>query len=187
MVTLTKHALPTENGQFMTRLFLYNGLAAEMVLLPGFAVQNNALAAATLALLLLVACATGWWGAKRIRLARPDMGFLIGAGGMLLLVLASRETESWRSLIPGAVVSGVGQGMVLTAVNAMKSRAASLTHSLSGRTGLFMAGSVLLTGICLAIVKQCPGMSGFPYAFALLLDLALLGALYAKLNQQERE
>lgn len=191
MATLSATALPTEKVRFSVGLFLFSGLLAQIVLLLQFSLQQSLPAAFALAGVLAIAFAGGYIGSRweaflpTAHLTRIRLGFLISAAGLLCLILAFRGMYSWHSLMPGVIVSGLGQGIVSRAIAGKRNGNAVSARFAKSRAGVMTTVALLSSGICLAIPLQFAGLSGFPYAFALLLDLSLLGALYIKITEDD--
>ncbi|MDR2264474.1 MAG: hypothetical protein LBE93_13615 [Enterobacter asburiae] len=189
MTTLTEIPSPTEKVRFTAGLFLFSGLVAQIILVQLFTVRTGFLSAVALTVLLLVALAGGFYGARwgvfrrKPAARRIFLGYLISAAGMLLLLLASQGLDNWVSLIPGIIISGTGQGMVFRVVTE-KNGSAFLSRLSLFRAGLLLSGTILSAAICLVIPVDIAGKSAFTYAFALLLDLSLLAATYARITEQ---
>ncbi|PWW11660.1 hypothetical protein [Mangrovibacter plantisponsor] len=180
-----------ENTRFTATALLYSGLAAQIALLLMLSVQESITDAITLVLLLVIAFTGGYLGSRwpvfrqQNWLNRLYYGFLVSAAGMLFLVMALQGAYNWFPLVPGVAISGLGQGIVAMAA-ANTNRSHPVTMRPLSRTLWKVAGALLSIVVCLHIQGQFSGITGFPYAFALLLDLALLGALYVRITRAEQ-
>lgn len=193
MITLTVTAPPTKTSRFTAGLFLYSGLVGQTILLQLISVHTRFLSAVALTLLLLIAFVGGYLGAcwtvfqRKSVLTRIYLGFLISTAGMLFLLLASLGAASLNSLMPGIIISGLGQGMVLQAVTEKNSRTSFFSRLSLYRAGLIFSGAMLSAVICLLIPAEIVGMQVSTYAFSVLVDLSLTGAIYAKIVKHDSE
>lgn len=189
MTLLSNISLPAENGRLTAGLFLVSGLAAQIALLLTFSAEETPVQAITSILLLFIALAAGYLAARWAVLSRRSRrekiytGFLINAGGLLLLLLAAQGALHGLSLLPGVMVCGLGQGSVIRAIKGEGER--FRPHFSPFVTGLGVLVALIAVGICLATAAHFADTSGYPYAFASLLDLSLLAALHAKITQRE--
>jgi len=187
---LSETALSPEKIRFTASIFLYSVLAGHIVLLQKFFVQKNFLTAITLMVILFSAFLCGFlatrWKALRRNgwLPRIQQGFLINAAGMLFVVAASFGNNIWFSLISGVIISGLGQGIIFMTLKEQNRYEIFSVREHIHRSVLILAGMVFTAGICLITQSAFVDMTGFPYAFSLLLDLSLLGALYINISQQ---
>lgn len=176
-----------EKTRFTATALLYSGLAAQIVLLLKRSIQESMVDAITLVLLLVISFTGGYLGSRwpvfrrKNWLNRLYYGFLVSAAGMLFLVMALQGAYHWLSLVTGVPISGLGQGIVAMAATDTDRNHHAAMRPLS-RILLRVAGPLLAIVVCLHIQGQFSGITGFPYAFALLVDLALLGALHAKIT-----
>lgn len=191
MTTLTATSTQPETIRFIVCMFLFSVLSAQFALLLEFAFFNELLAAATLIGVLPIAFAYGYKGAgwdvimRRPWLARIRFGFAMCAAGMVWLVVASEENHGF-SLLPGIIVSGLAQGAVFRTLSAKYCGFAIHPRFSHYSFGMMMPAILLCAGICLVIPLRFTGLSGFPYAFALLADLSFLAALYTKIAEDDR-
>lgn len=191
MNSLTPSSSPSESMRFTAGLFLYSGLFAQLALLLEFSAQRNVVTLFALVTCLTGGIAGGWLAARwkiimqKTWCTRIWLGFLIHAAGMLLVIIASRDVQHASLWIAGVIASGWGQGVVFRAVKGKRRMGTGAVGSTRYRAGLRLSMMIVLAGICLLIPLRFVGMTGFPYAFALLFDVSLLGALYAKIVQHD--
>lgn len=176
----------TQQPRLIAGGIFYSGLAAEALLLVTLYGGSGLLYGLALLLTLTLTTAAGiatarWRHAGQ--LAGIMHGFLIAAAGLLLVVLALHAQRDWLVLLPAVAISGVGQGMVGAALHqgSMRSR--------SGRVRLLVYGLLALLScvLVLAIKQAVGGLEGRSFSFALLLDLALFGALLVRISQRDVE
>ena len=191
MTTLTETSSTTEKVRFTAGLFLFSGLVGQIILLQIISVHTRFLSAVALTVLLLIAFAGGNLGAcwvvfqRKSVLTRIYLGFLISSAGMLFLLLASHGAASLSSLVPGIIISGLGQGMVLQAMTEKNRSTVFFSRWSFCRAGLVLLGAMLSAVICLVIPANNVGMSVSTYAFSVLVDLSLTGAIYAKIIKHD--
>ncbi|MFV0264154.1 MAG: hypothetical protein ACK5JN_17255 [Kluyvera sp.] len=100
-------------------------------------------------------------------------GFMLAAAGWLLVLLTLLNGHVGIALLPGMLIAGLGLG---------------LAH---GRCAVQMRmGSTLSVIAAVAAAwwiqtHAAPGLMGYVFAFALPIDLALLGALLVRIAEQE--
>lgn len=106
--------------------------------------------------------------------------FVLSAMGWLMLLVLWNSGHGWLSQIPGIAFGGLGVGIV------WKNNATARYSS-----GM-MANIPMTAGIVIIILATLltnhyadSGKGGFVYALAVLVDLALLGAVLVKIRQQE--
>lgn len=191
MISVPDTLPPAGQARLHAGILLCSGLAAQGVMLLKLSAWGGLFISIALLALLVIAFAGGAYLAqwrliqRQSTLPRLRQGFLISAAGLLLLLAASRDLPHWLPLIAGILLSGVGQGIVGNAV--MKGGKKTWN---SGYTPGLMA-TLLITGVVLAVTAALllqtsfAGTAGFPYAFGLLLDLSLLGALYVRIIESE--
>ncbi|MGV8925535.1 MAG: hypothetical protein ACOH2G_07640 [Ewingella sp.] len=167
-------------------------LAGQTILLLKLSARGNLFISIALLSLLCIVFSGGCFLAqfkvlqRKSLLPRLCQGFLISAAGMVLLLAASRELHSWLSLLPGIIISGLGQGIVCTAVIKGCKKEWHKWHTPIYMSAMLIIGPVLSVTAVVLLQSRFTGMTGFPYAFALLADLSLLGALYVKIIESDR-
>ncbi|HGM6832835.1 TPA: hypothetical protein ACKQCE_001379 [Serratia marcescens] len=117
---------------------------------------------------------------KRPALAILRYGFLLAAAGWLLTLLMLFGGHGGMSLLPGIALGGLGQGVAYrTAVG--EKRALTVAHRLT------TVVSIVAVGIAALLIQTyaAPGERGSCFALALLVDLALLGALMARVAERD--
>ncbi|HFK7188874.1 hypothetical protein ACCC84_07715 [Serratia odorifera] len=176
----------TQQPRLIAGGIFYSGLAAEALLLVTLYGSRGLLYGLASLLTLMLAAAVGI-GTARWRhagqLAGIMHGFLIAAAGLLLVVLALHAQRDWLALLPAVAISGVGQGMVGAALHQGSVR------SRSGQVRLLVYGLLALLScvLVLAIKQAVGGLEGRCFSFALLIDLALFGALLVRITQRDVE
>ena len=189
MTVLPKISAQEETIRFTASLFSYSGLVAQIVLLQQFSTYKIAHAEFILPIFLSVAFLCGYSGIRweilsgKNKLLRIYQGFLINALGLLFLVLASHDVYNGLLFFSGVIISGLGSGVVCIAtMNRNKNKPSS---SCLYKFILLSAGTVLSVAVCLIVRANFTVMTGFPYAFSLLFDLSLLGAIYVKITEHD--
>lgn len=100
-------------------------------------------------------------------------GFTLSAAGWLLVLLTMLSGQIGAMLLPGIVVGGLGLGLAHGRFHSRKSNISVLS-------------SVAALGVAWFIqVNSAPGFNGYGFAFALLIDLALLGAVLVSIAERE--
>lgn len=101
-------------------------------------------------------------------------GFPLSALGWLLVLLSILAGQTGLVLLPGIVAGGLGLGLAYgrlmsgnRAVNALSSVAA-------------------LVAVLLIQANSAPGINGYGFAFAVVIDLTLLGVVLVKIAETER-
>ncbi|CAI0774318.1 hypothetical protein [Serratia entomophila] len=141
-------------------------------------------------LLLLLTVALAFIGGAALARWRPlqngralitlRYGFLLAAAGWLLTLLMLFGGQGWPALLPGIALGGLGLGVAYrTAAGAM--------GALGAVSGLTMLASIVAAVAAALLIQTyaAPGVGGFCFAFALLADLALLGALIVRVAERE--
>lgn len=176
VTVVSENPLKSAKIRFIGRLFLFSEVIAQLALLLMLSLRQPGLSTLTLIPLLLVAFPCGYCLLRHQALLSGMLrGFLLIAVGMLLLVVAFHAPHNAYWVMAGIMISGLGQGMVGRAVSGQERRYRAL---------LLLSG-VLTVAVCLIVTSQFSGLSGFSYAFALLLDLSLLGAITTKITAAE--
>ncbi|CAM3785228.1 hypothetical protein KLPN111888_19830 [Klebsiella pneumoniae] len=142
----------------------------------------------TLSLLtaLIAAFGVGWGFTRgqswlyRSPLAATRWAFLLSAAGWLLALVAWYGGQDWPALLPGVACGGAGAAV---AWRIAAGRTALPGMRVSGATVLSVAIAIAAT--LLTWHTAGGGRHGVCFAFAVLLDWALLGALMVRIRQQE--
>ncbi|CAM8014593.1 hypothetical protein [Klebsiella quasipneumoniae] len=136
--------------------------------------------------LLIAAFGAGWGFARaqpwlyRAPLTATRWAFLVSAAGWLLALVAWYGGQAWPSLLPGVMFGSAGAAV---AWRVAAGRAALSGGRVSGATALSVAVAIAAT--LLTWHTAGAGRGGVNFAFAVLLDWALLGALIVRIRQQE--
>ncbi|MBS5771788.1 MAG: hypothetical protein KHW84_01890 [Enterobacter cloacae] len=177
VTVVSQNPLKSAKIRFIGRLFLFSEVIAQLALLLMLSARQPVLSTLVLIPLLLVAFACGYCLLRQQALLSGMLrGFLLSAVGMLLLVVAFHAPHNAYWVMAGIMISGLGQGMVGRAVSGQERRYLAL---------LLLTGAVLAVAFCLIVTSQFSGLKGVSYAFALLLDLSLLGAVTTKITAAE--
>ncbi|HCK02414.1 MAG TPA: hypothetical protein DHV72_20675 [Serratia grimesii] len=177
-----------QQAQTNAGILLVSGLVAQVaLLLKLYALENPLLMVALLACFIIAFVLAVFLMQLKVfksksRLSLVRQGFVISAIGTLLLLLALHGLPNGLPLFSAMVISGVGQGMVYSA--AIRPGNNKDGHVLR-RRALLLAGSLLAVVAVLLIQSSFTGITGFSYAFALLIDLSLLAALYVRVVELE--
>jgi len=104
-------------------------------------------------------------------------GFLLAAAGWLSTLLMLFGGHAWPALLPGIALGGLGLGVAYR----------TAAGALSAIVRLTTLASIVATVAAALLIQTyaAPGVSGFYFAFALLADLALLGALIARIAERD--
>lgn len=136
--------------------------------------------------LLIAAFGAGWGFARaqpwlyRAPLTATRWAFLVSAAGWLLALVAWYGGQDWPALLPGVACGGAGAAV---AWRIAAGRTALPGMRVSGATVLSVAIAIAAT--LLTWHTAGGGRHGVCFAFAVLLDWALLGALMVRIRQQE--
>jgi hypothetical protein len=177
-----------QQAQTNAGILLFSGLVAQVaLLLKLYALENPLLMVALLACFIIAFVLAVFLMQLKVfksksRLSLVRQGFVISAIGTLLLLLALHGLPNGLPLFSAMAISGVGQGMVYSA--AIRPGNNKDGHVLR-RRALLLAGSLLAVVAVLLIQSSFTGITGFSYAFALLIDLSLLAALYVRVVELE--
>ncbi|KFB88254.1 hypothetical protein CR62_06080 [Serratia grimesii] len=177
-----------QQAQTNAGILLFSGLVAQVaLLLKLYALENPLLMVALLACFIIAFVLAVFLMQLKVfksksRLSLVRQGFVISAIGTLLLLLALHGLPNGLPLFSAMAISGVGQGMVYS--SAIRPGNNKDGHVLR-RRALLLAGSLLAVVAVLLIQSSFTGITGFSYAFALLIDLSLLAALYVRVVELE--
>ncbi|CAI2786185.1 Uncharacterised protein [Serratia grimesii] len=177
-----------QQAQTNAGILLFSGLVAQVaLLLKLYALESPLLMVALLACFIIAFVLAVFLMQLKVfksksRLSLVRQGFVISAIGTLLLLLALHGLPNGLPLFSAMAISGVGQGMVYSA--AIRPGNNKDGHVLR-RRALLLAGSLLAVVAVLLIQSSFTGITGFSYAFALLIDLSLLAALYVRVVELE--
>ncbi|HGH5977082.1 TPA: hypothetical protein ACJI8J_000401 [Kluyvera georgiana] len=161
--------LPSEAGA-LRAIALGSGTAAGGLLLK-MATMVGVGSSMILLAALAVSIGLGVMLARQRGIARH--GFLLAAAGWLLVLLTILNGHIGNVLLPGILIGGVGLGL------------AHGRYVVEKRTGTTISCVVALTTVLLIQACAAPGLMGYVFAFALPIDLALLGALLVRIAEQE--
>ena len=140
----------------------------------------------TLLALLIAAFGAGWGFARslpwlyRAPLATMRWAFFLSATGWLLALVAWYGGQDWPGLLPGVAFGGAGAA---TAWRVSAGWASPAAGRVSG--AMLLSVAVAIAATLLTWHTAGAGRSGVCFAFAVLLDWALLGALIVRIRQQE--
>lgn len=118
---------------------------------------------------------------KRPALAMLRYGFLLAAAGWLLTLLMLFGGHDWLALLAGIALGGLGQGVAYR--TAVGERAA---FAVACRLATVVSIVAVVVAALLIQTYAAPGVRGSCFALALLVDLALLGALMARVAERDR-
>ncbi|MCG8709355.1 MFS transporter [Brenneria sp. 4F2] len=147
----------------------------------GYSALQTGLLFIPLTLMIIVGnAAAGKLFARMAALRVLCWGFLLGAAGLLLIVISLRTQIVWLGFIPGLLLSGVGHGMIYTAKFVVGMHDVPDERQ-GGASGLMItaqyASGAISVALMVIVLNHHPGMAGFQYGFAALIGFALLGAL----------
>ncbi|HBZ7366856.1 TPA: hypothetical protein MM108_000553 [Klebsiella variicola subsp. variicola] len=133
---------------------------------------------------LIAAFGAGWGFTRgqswlyRSPLAATRWAFLLSAAGWLLALVAWYGGQDWSAMLPGVACGGAAVAWRIAV-----GRSAQCGPRVDGATLLSVV--VVIAATLLAQHTAGAGRSGVCFAFAVLLDLSLLGALIVRIRQQE--
>lgn len=107
-------------------------------------------------------------------------GFLLAAAGWLLMLLMLFGGHGWPALLPGLALGGLGQGVAYR--TAVGEKAA---FAVACRLTTVVTLVAVVVAVSLVQTYAAPGIKGACFALALLVDLALLGALIARIAERD--
>lgn len=187
-LSLTRRSQPDEPAGGIITAFIASVLAAETGLLIVFSIQRGGLFTLSLCGLLLLALAVGFIIARqplfhRVKTLRKIYwGFFTCALGILLIIPALQGRLAGEVLAVAVVISGFGAGIICTAL------AQDLTdgrnHPLRRRLALIVYVAMLAAALCSGYGVD--NTHDYSLAFAIVADLALLGAVYSKIIYHDR-
>ncbi|CAI1940398.1 MULTISPECIES: hypothetical protein [Serratia] len=141
-------------------------------------------------LMLLTALALAFLGGAALARLRPlrnrpalailRYGFLLAAVGWLLTLLMLFGGHDWPALLAGIVLGGLGQGVAYR--TAVGEKAA---FAVACRLTTVVTSVAVVVAVSLVQTYAAPGIKGACFALALLVDLALLGALMARVAERD--
>ncbi|MBH2983648.1 hypothetical protein I5M90_09730 [Serratia marcescens] len=162
-------SVPVAAGALLLKTESLLGIGAALMLLTA------------LALAFLGGAALAGWRPLRERpaLAMLRYGFLLAAAGWLLTLLMLFGGHDWLVLLPGIALGGLGQGVAY--------RTAVGEGALAVARRLTTVVTIVAVGVAVLLVQTyaAPGARGSCFALALLVDLALLGALMARVAERD--
>ncbi|EPT4464766.1 hypothetical protein ACVQTW_001081 [Klebsiella aerogenes] len=169
-----------------TQAFALSGVFAAGALLLSVSSMIGAIGTLTSLLTLVGAFAVGYaiarwqpWPARySVRIS--CYAFVLSAMGWLMLLVLWNSGHGWLSQIPGIAFGGLGLGIVWQ------------NNATARYSSGMMANIPMIAGIVIIILATLltnhyadSEKGGFVYALAVLVDLALLGAVLVKIRQQE--
>ena len=107
-------------------------------------------------------------------------GFLLAAAGWLLTLLMLFGGHDWPALLAGLALGGLGQGVAYR--TAVEEKAA---FTVACRLTTVVTIVAVVIAASLVQTYAAPGVRGSCFALALLVDLALLGALLARVAERD--
>ncbi len=135
-----------------------------------------------LALAFLGGAALARWQPLRNRpaLAVLRYGFLLAAAGWLLTLLMLFGGHDWPALLAGIALGGLGQGVAYRTAVGEKT-----AFAVACRLATVVSIVAVVVAALLIQTYAAPGARGSCFALALLVDLALLGALMARVAERD--
>ncbi|CAI1692466.1 MULTISPECIES: hypothetical protein [Serratia] len=163
-------SVPVAAGALLLKTESLLGIGATLMLLTA------------LALAFLGGAALARWQPLRNRpaLAMLRYGFLLAAAGWLLTLLMLFGGHDWPALLAGIALGGLGQGVAYR--TAVGERAA---FAVACRLTTVVTIVAVVVAALLIQTYAAPGARGSCFALALLVDLALLGALMARVAERD--
>ncbi|PJI66221.1 hypothetical protein [Serratia sp. TKO39] len=167
-----------------------SGLALSVPVAAGaLLLKTGSLLGIGVTLMLLTALALAFLGGaalarwqplrKRPALAVLRYGFLLAAAGGLLTRLMLFGGHDWPALLAGIALGGLGQGVAYR--TAVGEKAA---FAVACRLATVVSIVAVVVAALLIQPSAAPGAGGGCFALALLVDLALLGALMARVAER---
>ncbi|EMB2350894.1 hypothetical protein U8Y33_004299 [Serratia marcescens] len=177
----------THTGTAASALALSVPVAAGALLLEAESLQgigSTLMLLTALALAFLGGTALARWQPLRNRpaLAILRHGFLLAAAGWLLTLLMLFGGHDWPALLAGLALGGLGQGVAYR--TAVEEKAA---FAVACRLTTVVTIVAVVIAASLVQTYAAPGVRGSCFALALLVDLALLGALLARVAERDGE
>ncbi|ASM12862.1 hypothetical protein [Serratia marcescens] len=175
----------THTGTAASALALSVPVAAGALLLEAESLQGigaTLMLLTALALAFLGGAALARWQPLRNRpaLAILRHGFLLAAAGWLLTLLMLFGGHDWPALLAGIALGGLGQGVAYR--TAAEEKAA---FAVACRLTTVVTIVAVVIAASLVQAYAAPGVRGSCFALALLVDLALLGALLARVAERD--
>ncbi|MBH2803431.1 hypothetical protein ACJ8JY_02875 [Serratia sp. CY54039] len=163
-------SVPVAAGALLLEAESLQGIGAPLMLLTALALAF--LGGATLAR----------WQPLRNRpaLAILRHGFLLAAAGWLFTLLMLFGGHDWPALLAGLALGGLGQGVAYR--TAVEEKAA---FTVACRLTTVVTIVAVVIAASLVQTYAAPGVRGSCFALALLVDLALLGALLARVAERD--
>ncbi|OKB67190.1 hypothetical protein BHU62_09050 [Serratia marcescens] len=139
---------------------------------------------AALALAFLGGATLAHWQVLRYRPALVILryGFLLAAAGWLFTLLMLFGGHGGVSLLPGIALGGLGQGVAYRTAVGEKT-----AFAVACRLATVVSIVAVVVAALLIQTYAAPGARGSCFALALLVDLALLGALMARIAERDGE
>lgn len=165
-------SVPAAAGALLLKTENLLGIGATLMLLTA------------LALAFLGGAALARWQPLRNRpaLAILRHGFLLASAGWLFTLLMLFGGHDWPALLAGLALGGLGQGVAYR--TAVEEKAA---FTVACRLTTVVTIVAVVIAASLVQTYAAPGIKGACFALALLVDLALLGALMARIAERDRE
>ena len=165
-------SVPVAAGALLLEAESLQGIGATLMLLMA------------LALAFLGGAALARWQPLRNRpaLAILRHGFLLAAAGWLLTLLMLFGGHDWPALLAGLALGGLGQGVAYR--TAVEEKAA---FAVACRLTTVVTIVAVVIAASLVQTYAAPGVRGSCFALALLVDLALLGTLLARVAERDGE
>ncbi|BEM58767.1 hypothetical protein SME22J_26280 [Serratia marcescens] len=175
----------THTGTAASALALSVPVAAGALLLEAESLQGigaTLMLLTALALAFLGGAGLARWQPLRNRPALTILrhGFLLAAAGWLLTLLMLFGGHDWPALLPGLALGGLGQGVAYR--TAVGEKAA---FAVACRLTTVVTIVAVVLAASLVQTHAAPGVRGSCFALALLVDLALLGALLARVAERD--
>lgn len=188
MKTLPSHLPVRAKIQTFCSILLVSTVFSESVLLLKMMMVCRERAIISLLMLLMIAGGVSFVITSRYLKQRLSaealayIGLMFTGGGLLCGVLILHPPGHWLSLMPAMMISGWGQGVIACSLRGSKSE--NRLHQ--GFIWRCIA-SLLITVICWQVQSYFGGNHGFACAFALLVDLSLLGLIFVKVTCADHE
>lgn len=187
---VNEFALPLEEARINASVIMCSGFFAQVVML----IKLTGLLSFPFSMIplpvLLCTVSAGFFAGQmkmviqKTPLKRTCLGFIITATGLLLLITVNNRFDG-LALLPGLALSGIGQGIVLSAVLRKGEQTKPVWYSRGVMIGALITATALTMTSCLLLQSGFTSHEGYPYAFALLMDLSLFGAIYVRMIERE--
>ncbi|HBU8523970.1 hypothetical protein PGN95_17585 [Klebsiella aerogenes] len=179
-------AVATSGAELPAQAIALSSLFAAGALLLSISAIIGAIASLALLLALAGAFAVGYaiarwqpWPAHYC-VTISCYAFVLSAIGWLLVLVIWNSEHGWLDLIPGIVFGGLGLGIVWQTHAAERGLLGMTPNIPTIASIVFITLAILLTNH-----YADSGKGGFVYALAVLVDLALLGAVLVKIRLQD--